>query len=238
MSKFNKIITIIISISLVLAIILGILTKQSFKTTNVSDEIRNSYTFKQFFTSVENPEEHIKMQIEDFLSHAEIIAKVRFTGVREHKYHSLLSTVDVIEVYKGDKRYENKQINVYEQAAFYEKSQVCTSYTNFLPMTENEEYFVFLTKMDYIDSYQEKLELEEFCIYCGDIGWFRAENKPLPVIKEDTVKYMDVIEYDFLYHSVSDFNQCMEMKNMIMKYFNIDHYFPMFEELAADYETN
>lgn len=229
MSSFNKIIFSVLSVFLCFAIILGVITKKSYVCLDFDASLFENATIDQFFEPYENPEQEIQNEINDYLSQVDFVAKVKFTGERENRYYSALSTVAVIKVYRGDEKYEGNKIKIYEQFAF--DNNRCILYTGFLPMQKNEEYYVFLKKRDYIETYQKTLASDEFSIYCRNFGCFRTQNKPLPIINKDKENLKDVREYDFLYHSTEDFNQCMDMKNMVMQYFDIEYKYPYYDEL-------
>lgn len=185
---------------------------------------------------MEVPEpERVEDTIQTYLSEAELVAKVRFTGERTECYNSMLSTVEVLEVYVGDEAYAGKTVRMYEQFRFADVRQTIQSAYCFLPMQQGREYFVFLKHKDYIDEYQQKLPYEEFRLYCGQFGGcFAAENEPLPFVEAETLTWQEASAYDFIYRSAEEFDCCMEQKNAVLAYFGIPYTFPCYNVLAGE----
>ncbi len=149
--------------------VLGILTKHSF-TDHI--QLNNVDNYIVRYTPDDSiPEEDFDSLIDtelEMLEHVNLIAKVKFTGQRVQKYECTLSTVDVLEVYRGDGTLKGKRINVYELNYFHSEG-LYMNYTNLNLMKQGREYYVFMRKRDYMTEYQKKLKYFE---YYGYLNYF------------------------------------------------------------------
>lgn len=229
MRKLQKVTAVVVTICILVGIGLGIATRNSYVHTSATAEERSAYTVRPLqVPSADTVED----TIQTYLSEAELVAKVRFTGEREDKYNAELSTVEVLEVYFGDETYTGKTIRMYEKFRFSDGCETIDFITCFLPMQPQKEYYVFLKKKAYIDTYQQKLPYEEFRLYCGQFGGcFAAENDPLPIVETETLTWKEAAAYDFIYHSTEEFDNCMEQKNAVLSYFGIPHTYLSYDDL-------
>lgn len=235
MRKLQKAVAVVTAICILVGIGLGIATRRSYVHTSATAEERLAYTLR---TSELPSADSVEDTIRTYLSEAELVAKVRFTGEREDKYNAELSTVEVLEVYFGDETYTGQTIRIYEQFRFSDRYGTVDLITCFLPMQPQKEYYVFLKKKAYIDVYQQKLPYEEFRIYCGMFGGcFATENEPLPVVEAETLTWQEAAAYDFIYHNTEEFDSCMEQKNAVLSYFGIPYTYPSYDELLEGSNT-
>lgn len=232
MKTYQKACLSVVAVCTLIAAVFGIAVRKSYKPVTASPEERSAYTLNLMAV----PEtDTIDDTLHTYLSETNLIAKVRFTGERTECYNSMRSTVDVLEVYVGDKAYTGKTIRMYEQFRFVDVVKSVQSAYCFLPMQQGREYYVFLQHKDYIDEYQKQLPYEEFRLYCGQFGGcFAAENEPLPFVEAENPTWQDVAAYDFIYRSAEEFDCCMEQKNAVLAYFGIPYTFPCYNVLAGE----
>lgn len=86
---------------------------------------------------------------EENMKKAEFIAKVRFTGSRELKHQSMLSTVSVLRVYQGDLSLTGTAVDLYEVNWFSVFGDSRKVYRNLSPvnlMSKDTEYLVFANR--------------------------------------------------------------------------------------------
>ncbi len=233
MKIYQKIMISVLAVCTLAAAVLGVFVRKSYNDTKVTPEESLSYLASPIAVPTEDT---VEDTIETYLSNAKLVAKVRFTGEREERLNSMLSTVEVLEVYFGDTAYAGETVRIYEQFRLDSISRAVQSIGCFLPMQQGREYYAFLQPKDYIDVYQETLPYEEFRIYSGQFGGcFAAENKALPILPEDAaLTWEDVADYDFIYHSKAEFDSCMAQKNAVLAYFEIPYTFPTYDELSEN----
>lgn len=90
------------SAAIVVSVILGIATRRSFRSAPT--DVASLSDYRVEMVSSESLED-----INARLDNAEFVARIVFTGERIHSYQSMLSTVTVLEVYKGDQSYTGKR---------------------------------------------------------------------------------------------------------------------------------
>lgn len=231
MRKLRIAVAVVLTVCILVGIGVGVATRHSYVHTSATEAQRSAYALRIMkLPSVDSVED----TIQTYLSEADLVAKVRFTGEREEKYNSQLSTVEVLEVYDGDQAYTGKIIGMYESFRFSDGVGTVDFISCFLPMQPQREYYVFLKKKAYIDVYQQKLPYEEFRLYCGQFGGcFAAQNEPLPPVEAENPTWQEVAAYDFIYRSEAEFDCCMEQKNAILEYFGIPYTYPTYAELTA-----
>lgn len=175
-----------ISIVLILcSLILGLSTKKSFVKSPYTNDydsciIRHIPTFtsseddsgesdvgnslaEAYLSKADAVRTPVESEME-LLKQVDFIAKVRFTGERTQQYLSTLSTVEVIEVYRGRASLEGSKVDMYEINYFSPKGE----YVNLAPinlMKTGREYYVFLRECKYAPEYQKQLERPRFADY-------------------------------------------------------------------------
>ncbi len=231
MRKLQMAVAAVVSVSILVGIGVGIAVRRSYVYTSATAEERQAYVLS---LSQMPSADTIEDDIQTYLADTDLIAKVRFTGERADRYNAELSTVEVLEVYVGDKSYENRTIGMYEQFRFADRAGRIDCLSCFLPMQAQKEYYVFLKRKVYTDAYQQKLPYEEFRLYCGSFGGcFAAKNEPLPFVAVENPTWQKLAEYDFIYRNTEEFDRCMTQKNAILEYFGIPYTYPTYAELIA-----
>lgn len=149
MNKRQKIILICFaSIVMVVVVIIGLVTRNSM----VDDLSQSQYIDKDIMLQVW-PEyngvfkdDEIKT-FDDLKESAEIIVKVKVDPDNKRTYFSdmTVSTVDVIQVYKGN--IEDASISVIEPIFYYTEGNYIASIEEYYWMREDTEYILFLKKL-------------------------------------------------------------------------------------------
>lgn len=100
MRKLQMAVAAVVSVSILVGIGVGIAVRRSYVYTSATAEERQAYVLS---LSQMPSADTIEDDIQTYLADTDLIAKVRFTGERADRYNAELSTVEVLEVYVGDK---------------------------------------------------------------------------------------------------------------------------------------
>lgn len=162
-----------------------------------------------------------------------LIAKVKFTGVRDTMYRSVLSVVDVIEVYRGDNVHAGDKIAIYEDASVLRAEN-----TNYLQvettnlMVPSNEYYVFVNPLNMKNS--RTITYEEFTGECDWIGgddmiWFPPYVYPyilkpsdIAIMTKRKYKYSDIRDYPFLATTKKGAKEIWEIYQAVVEHYGLD----------------
>lgn len=212
----NKIYWGLLSILLLLTIVTGILTRNSYAIEDVSlgnilekeDQIQVQLNEDPDYLSV-----YFENQLTDFpqlQDRSEAIVKVKVTNERENTMYAILSGVTVSEVYKGDGIRSGDRIYIYEPGFFY-NSEVYTSYGGYNLMSEDKEYILFLKHLPIPKGYHYKDQ--EAITYLPVSSYFSkypvSGNKATQTLDEDA---------EVLYKTVKNYEILTVKKEMLTKY--------------------
>lgn len=124
------------SAAIVVSVILGIATRRSFRSAPT--DVASLSDYRVEMVSSESLED-----INARLDNAEFVARIVFTGERIHSYQSMLSTVTVLEVYKGDQSYTGKTMPMFEVNHFNAEYHYYRNFSYANLMLPDREYLAF-----------------------------------------------------------------------------------------------
>lgn len=200
-----KLYSIALILVFVSALIYGVFTKMSFYDDRQVGNL-NDYAHFSIALFEDNPEEfneNIKT-IKDLENISDVIVKVKNVNKRESKSRAILSTVAVKEVIEGELL--SNEILIYEPAYFFRfKNEIMNgrfSTDGYQLLNGDEEYIMFLKKMEFPAGYKPTLEEEQTYVPISMLyGKFPAERFPNPFLYEgDEIIYefKDIIHCDIL----------------------------------------
>lgn len=147
-------------------VVLGMLAAMfiRFSFTNVGDQIYD-YEFGGGITSSVMKESFAEFHItkpEDMVANADTILKVKYGGHRQVTELAFYSQVTVLEVYKGDKALNGKEINVMEDISTFVSNKYVNSVAALTVMQPENEYLLLLKKPQFdetrkLTEYQQNL---------------------------------------------------------------------------------
>ena len=124
------------SAAIVVSVILGIATRRSFRSAPT--DVASLSDYRVEMVSSESLED-----INARLDNAEFVARIVFTGERIHSYQSMLSTVTVLEVYKGDQSYTGKTMPMFEVNHFNAEYHYYRNFSYANLILPDREYLAF-----------------------------------------------------------------------------------------------
>lgn len=231
---------------LVCALILSFTTKESFKSEPAvsdyndyslkfvhyesdeteelesdDDSIKAGSAAQKLLEEAESVQTPLEAEI-GLLEKIDFIAKVRFTGKRTQQYMSSLSTVDVLEVYKGDASLVGKQVDVFETNYFEPTGYYCNMCCVNL-MKDGGIYYVLLKSTQYMPEYQAKLERLRFSDYLACCSVIPVEiTLETPITNTSALTYGKIKDYDYIFFSKKDAQMVREVREGVMEYVGID----------------
>jgi len=110
-------------------------------------------------------------KISDIESKSKAIVHVRYVGERKYLNKTVLSKVEVIEVYKGQESIDmkDKYIYVYEPSFFNFEKEYYMIVGAYTLMNENQEYILFLNNKSFPEAYkQSEKEKKEYVLTTND----------------------------------------------------------------------
>ena len=172
--------------------------------------------------------------VKEGLSSADNIVRVRSTGEQQAMYHSTLSTVTVIQVWKGDMTLLGHEIAVYERGYFYVRGDKVYYHPGGVEnlMHEGGEYILFLKALE-----NPRGEPKSFAEYTMDwafadlgidlpclIPWTDAPTAAIvteEAIWNDEVLYRDIKETDFICLDNATLDAVVARNEVIKKWFEL-----------------
>lgn len=191
----HKFLTIII---LIVIILFGISINMKIHFNSIKQEVDENFTDFQFWATNTNVKYYDEVDsIEKLFDEAPIIAKVKMTGEKEYLNQCILSTVELINVYKNDSNLnlENKNIYIYEPVHVLQNNLTMYSTQGYIPMLKDEEYIVFLKSIKVPEGYKmSEKEKISFIYYNAKWGKYCSKGIEPYIIDEKDVnlKYEDI----------------------------------------------
>lgn len=199
MSNVHKISIAVISLSLILAVVFGLITKNSYKyfdpldavvlnTEDIVDEVMCSRIDSEIILE--------QLKSADYV----FIATVKGS---ENIHEATKTTIYIDKVLKGDTASLNKTVYLYEPNFIYnlKGSDECNYYSlNHIDnlMQPDKQYLVFADRVDYSDSYQKTLDNYEYQVEIDfEIYSFPLEGEIECIEPKDNMTYADVKSYDY-----------------------------------------
>lgn len=233
MTKKTKLYFIFIVITLIIAIICGVVTKNSFQGHIYLDELEKDKNLdeialqlfiddnKYFNNDIEN--------INELEKESDLIVKVRLDGERKLYLQSTKSPVRIIKKYYGSEYYkEGSLIYIEEPSTFV--NTIDLSYDvvqGYQLMREDKEYILFLKKLDKAPKYKykgnEKNTLMPIStLYAKYLLDSENKSEALDKIKVDNGEYSygDIKEYPIVTYSQDEINKYNELLILVNKRYN------------------
>lgn len=202
MTKTYKFAISVISVSLVVAVIFGVLTRSSYKHLDINNAVFSVEEALELAT--QNINEFSSQNILSELENEQAVFVVTVTK-SENIYQCTKTTAIVDKVIKGDKAILNKSIVIYEPNFIYyyhEQQHYYLANTLNNVMQVNKQYLLFVDKMKYTNAYQATLNNTEYIVDIDLHLYSFPINNPINYIKADDVStYRDVKSYDYFCYS-------------------------------------
>lgn len=166
--SFQKTIAIIASIIILVALIFGVITRNSFSALSQSkSELLNaklqlsedlSYEYNNIYSYVDYDFAITELEQSECIFYAKCIDS-------ELCFDCIKYNMNVIKTIKGDCEETSKEIILYQLLCFDFSKQGITfiSPDNSLPLKIGEEYLIFANKKDYYEGYQKTLDKKRIC---------------------------------------------------------------------------
>ncbi|MBO8170240.1 MAG: hypothetical protein H0Z35_13855 [Thermoanaerobacteraceae bacterium] len=110
---------------------------------------------------------------------AEYVLKIKKIGESKYQYQTVLSKVQVINVYKGDQSLVGKYIYIYEPSFFDFKNKFYFVTGGYNIMLSNKEYIVFLNKRKFPEGYKPDAVEQNSFLFTTNNGSSNALGKYL-----------------------------------------------------------
>lgn len=199
MSNVHKISITVISLSLILAVVFGLVTRNSYKYFDPLDAV------------VENIEDVVEKVINSRVDSEMVFEQLNTADYAfivtvkssEFMYQATKTTVYIDKVLKGDTASLNKTVYLYEPNFIYNIRGSDECYYYFLNYINNlmqpdKQYLVFADRVEYSDSYQKTLENYEYQVEVDfELYSFPLEGEIKCIEPKGNMTYADVKSYDY-----------------------------------------
>lgn len=221
---------ILILLLIIVLLVVSQKTKSSFQVTNLESETEINLMDFQVYNSNVNDIYYNKIDNADTIfNESPIIAKVKMTNEREYLNQCILSTVDIVKVYKNTTNINlTNEMYIYEPTDVRSNELVMYTTNGYIPMISDNEYIVFLTPLKVPDGYRmSSVEEKSFMFYNAEMGKVSV-NKLEPYITgefdltqmiNNLVSYKDLINYDVILDE-SKSTTYKEFKEKVYKNYN------------------
>ncbi len=218
MTKAHKISSIIIAIVMLIACIIGVATRLSYKVFDPNVAI---YELENINVNIEAIE---RIELESVLNDLEAAESVFVVYVKksERCYQTTKVTTKVNKVIKGNPNEVDKKIVIYEPNFLdYSKSNKRLYYfpINHINnmMIENKEYLIFCNKIDYADSYQKTLKCNEYVVeWDWHLYSFPIEYEADYIVNRENLTYKDIKKFDYICFDLKDANKIDTIRKSIL----------------------
>lgn len=157
MKRGNKILIIFMSAVLLMSVIVGIATRKSYSNNlDLGRRMQqaDSLSFLDHDDFVKTYFDNNINGLSQLKEKSDVIVKVRATDDRQMISQTILSKVEILDVYKGANLKEGDAIYIYEPNYFINNSYTAMYGYNLL--VNNNEYVFFLKKLKVPDGYKYK----------------------------------------------------------------------------------
>lgn len=206
-----------------LCVILGLFTRASY--TDFSSSGINGIKAFKFGGDSFSLESTQCNSMEELAEISELIVRVRLMDDRKFLHLTILSKVDVIDVYKGDKLLKGKSIYIYEPAFINSRSKLYFAISGYSIMKKNSEYVLFLNKKVFPEGYRpDNIEGFSYLITTNSalgkysIGYNRQESI-LNTEENKNLTYNDIVEYEVIVDNRKYLELYNTLKMEVMKNF-------------------
>jgi len=225
----NRLIKILIVLTLLITICIGILTRLSYTNNTANLKIMekckmnymNDATFTIEATNAFNKVELSKLGIRKFdfdviYSQSDTILEVQKLNSSQ-KHYSTLSKAKVIKIFKGKEFISDSKIQIYEPYFYYFVSKCLNNFNGYIPMKEEKNYFVFLKRRYKDNQYRNKKQKNTFVFTTKDIlSKYPANEKIKNYNTKRTYSISDVENYDLVCDD-KNLNSYVEIYNLALK---------------------
>ncbi len=221
MSRIHKISFLIIVFTLCISIIIGIVTRNSYKYLDRDNA--------EVFLDTEYSEECIyNLDSESLIKELEKNSYAFVVTVKSSEnIHESTKTVAVIDkIVKGNGEQVGNEIIIHEPNFFtYNKinEEQFYYYVNRLSniMQENNQYLVFVNKVKFSKAYQQTLQNTEYAVGLSQKLYAFPLNKEIMYINsENTPKiFGELKKYDYFCYSKESAEKLNQIKNSVFEYF-------------------
>lgn len=136
---------------IIIAILGGIFTRLSYQDYS-ADATEKIGGFTVLLSGMNL--EYVWNSVPELIKDAEYVLKIKKTGASQYQYHTILSQVQVISVYKGDEGFAGKSIYLYEPSFIDFKNESYFAVAGYNIMLTGEEYIVFLNQRKFPEGYK------------------------------------------------------------------------------------
>ena len=214
MDKIKRLSVCVVYFSVVFSVILGIITRSSYKDINPYDVPLHTHIIDCCDSVIKD------LSISKMQNKLKRMKNVFIVTVNEKEfvYRSIKSIMTVEEVIKGGKELEGKKISMYEVSFIdYNKDikQFLYRIMNNISigMQQGKRYLVFADKVSYAEKYEKTLPYNEFIIdWDYYMYYFPIDEKIIPLDYKDNLTYADVKNYDYLCFTKESANKLEKIK--------------------------
>lgn len=167
--SFQKTIGVILSAVILIALIFGIITRNSYSTLShnenelskaqiqLSEDWSGEYNY--IYSNVDYDMALAELEQSEYIFYAKCIDS-------EVCYNCIKYTMEVIKTIKGDIEESSNEIILYQLISFDFSKQGITfvSPDNSLPLKNEKEYLIFTNKRNYYETYQNTLDKNEYSL--------------------------------------------------------------------------
>lgn len=222
----NKIFLVFLSALIFFSIVLGLMTRFSFKQEFSAEEILNKGD--KYAVSSQEDDRSLAIyfdnnmdDISQIKDKSNVIIKVKVTNDRQNYMRATLSGVDVSEVYKGNGIKKGDHIYIYEPGFFFRSSYSTEGGYNL--MHGDREYILFLKHLKIPEGYKYKgKEAISFMPVSTYYSKYPLNsNGNTRVISKDELKkgisYGEVKEFDIITENVQIFEKYNALKEEVLQ---------------------
>lgn len=226
--SFQKTVTVITSIILLIALIFGIITRNSYLSLSrnkyelskaqiqLSEDWSNEYNY--IYSNINYDMALTELEQSEYIFYAKCIDC-------EVCYNCIKYKMDVIKTIKGDVEESLNKIILYQLVCFDFSKQGVTfiSPDNSLPLKAEKEYLIFANKRDYYEDYQKTLDKNEYSLCLSGsfptaLSVNGSQDKYLNV--NEINKYSDIEDFYYMCFDKASLQNINKISQQI-----IDHYF-------------
>lgn len=193
----------------------------------IQDPIINSATLKEHSVEVYEAQQRqpdsvsdqdiLVNTVEELEESSVLIIRCQPEKDRLVRENNVLTKVKVLEVIKGDKTIENKEIDVFEPISFMIRTKAVIANKGYNYMQDGKEYLLFLKKRKLIDGYKE--QDSAFILTDELLGKYCSNEKIelLPEESSDRFSLADVSEYAVLTSNEETLEMYSQFTNRILQ---------------------
>src|SRR5699024_1694420 len=213
----NKIISALIGLAIVVAIIVGLIFRQTY--TNITEEadFMEEYFSVALYDFDMSPNLVERMRTE--LPNSQLIVRVKPQGIIDYSFAIIKQYVEVLEVYQGNELEVGDQIGITLNAwgFYFDDMTANLNFVNF--MQDDSEYLLFLEgKVDSPDPNETNTYTFSDLIIPGIFNYQDQDHTVIDVPVDDRyVPYKDVKDNEFFVSSEEALTALLELKHELLQ---------------------